>query len=140
MKCKLESRVCDKAVHQSYYVKATGHMPEFATQMKKVFASLGLRDNVKVAAKRYLQLATVEKFKMTGLFAYRATYSFGNSSHFAPVWCEKRENAISFTYISALEYYGLNGVAALLSHGDTLKMNRRIEMIKKDVTCESNHV
>jgi hypothetical protein len=77
---------------------------------------------------------------MTGLFAYRATNAFGNSSHFAPVWGEKRENAIGLTYISALEYYGLNGIAALLSHGDTLKVNRRIEMIKKDVTCESNHV
>src|SRR6266849_3930058 len=102
--------------------------------MEKVFSSLSLRDNVKVAAKRYLQLTTVEKFKMTSLFAYRAAYAFGNSSHFAPVWCEKRENAISFTYIGALEDYGLDGVAALLSHGDTLKMNRCIRMIKKDVT------
>src|SRR5437764_13477248 len=99
-------------------------MPEFATQMEKVFASLSLRDNVKVAAKGDLQMTTVEKFKMTGLFAYRATYPFSNSSHFAPVWREKRENAISFTYISALEYYSFNRVAALLSHGDTLKVNR----------------
>ena len=115
-------------------------MPEFATQMQKIFAPLSLRDDIKVAAKRYLQLATAEKFKMASLFAYRATYSFGNSSHFAPVWREKRENAISFTYISALEYYSFNRVAALLSHGDTLKVNRCIRMIKKDVTCESNHV
>ena len=105
-------------------------MPEFAAQMQKVFAPLGLRDNVKVAAKRDLQLAAVEKFKMAGLFAYWAAYSLGNSTHFAPVWCEKRKNAISFTYISALEYYGLNGVAALLSHGDTLKVNRCIKMKK----------
>src|SRR5437764_14785324 len=68
---------------------------------------------------------------MTCLFAYRATYSFGNCSHFALVWREKRENAISFTYICAFEYYGLNGVTALLSHGDTLKVNRCIEMIKR---------
>src|SRR6266496_5920420 len=112
-------------------------MPEFITQMEKVFASLSLRDNVKVAAKLYLQLTTIEKFKMTGLFAYRATCAFGNGSHFASVRCEKRENAISFTNISALEYNSLDGVAALLSHGDTLKVNRCTRMIKKDVTCES---
>src|SRR6266480_899487 len=113
-------------------------MPEFATQMEKVFASLSLRDNVKVAAKGDLQLTTVEKFKMSGLFAYRATYPLSNSSHFAPVWREKRENAISFTYIGALEYNGLDGVAALLSHGDTLKVNRCIRMIKK--TCPANQI
>jgi hypothetical protein len=99
-------------------------MPEFATQMEKVFTSLSLRDNVKVAAKRYLQLTAIEEFKMTGLFAYRATCAFGDSPHFASVGCEKRENAISFTNISALEYDGFDGVAALLSHEDTLRVNR----------------
>src|SRR2546423_8171195 len=99
--------------------------------MEKVFTSLSLRDDVEVAAKRYLQLTTIEKFKMTSLFAYWATYSFGNSPHFAPIWCEKCENAIGFTYISALEYYGLDGVTALFSHGDTLKVNRCLKMIKK---------
>jgi hypothetical protein len=80
-----------------------------------------LRNNVKIAAKRYLQLTPIEKFKMSGLFADWTTYPLGNSSHFASVWREKRENAISFTYICALEYYSLNGVTTLLSHGGYLK-------------------
>src|SRR5689334_17252682 len=99
-------------------------MPEFAAQMEKVFTSLSLRDDVKVATKRYLQLTTIEEFKMTGLFAYRATCAFGDGPHFTSVGCEKRENAISLTNISALEYNGFDGVAALLSHGDALSANR----------------